>query len=37
MSKKVPKFQETLESRGGRRKKTRSAEYYKQRYDSFYV
>jgi len=32
MSKKVPKFQETLESRGGRRKKTRSAEYYKQRF-----
>lgn len=32
MSKKVPKFQETLESRGGRKKKTRSAEYYKQRF-----
>ncbi|XP_023716005.1 zinc finger HIT domain-containing protein 1 [Cryptotermes secundus] len=32
MSKKVPKFQETLESRGGRRKKARSAEYYKQRF-----
>ncbi|CAD6216466.1 GSCOCG00004629001-RA-CDS [Cotesia congregata] len=33
MSKKVPKFQESLEGRGAsRRKKTRSAEYYKQRY-----
>ncbi|KAG7208635.1 hypothetical protein KM043_014842 [Ampulex compressa] len=33
MSKKVPKFQETLDSRGGgRKKKTRSAEYYKQRF-----
>ncbi|KAG8034426.1 hypothetical protein G9C98_007502 [Cotesia typhae] len=33
MSKKVPKFQESLEGRGvSRRKKTRSAEYYKQRY-----
>ncbi|XP_012242001.1 zinc finger HIT domain-containing protein 1 [Bombus vosnesenskii] len=32
MSKKVPKFQETLDNRGGRRKKTRSAEYYKQRF-----
>lgn len=31
MSKKVPKFQETLE-RGGRKKKARSAEYYKQRF-----
>lgn len=33
MSKKVPKFQETLDSRDvGRKKKTRSAEYYKQRF-----
>ncbi|KAF7406287.1 hypothetical protein HZH68_005656 [Vespula germanica] len=32
MSKKVPKFQETLDNRGGRKKKTRSAEYYKQRF-----
>lgn len=33
MSKKVPKFQETLDSRGvGRKKKTKSAEYYKQRF-----
>uniref|UniRef100_A0A1B6C4W7 HIT-type domain-containing protein n=1 Tax=Clastoptera arizonana TaxID=38151 RepID=A0A1B6C4W7_9HEMI len=31
MSKKVPKFQETLESRG-RKKKTKSAEYFKQRF-----
>ncbi|KAG8276968.1 Zinc finger HIT domain-containing protein 1 [Homalodisca vitripennis] len=31
MSKKAPKFQETLESRG-RKKKTKSAEYYKQRF-----
>jgi zinc finger HIT domain-containing protein 1 len=32
MSKKAPKFQETLDSRGVRKKKTRSAEYYKQRF-----
>ncbi|XP_067010712.1 zinc finger HIT domain-containing protein 1 [Anabrus simplex] len=32
MSKKVPKFQETLDNRGGRKKKARSAEYYKQRF-----
>ncbi|XP_046388833.1 zinc finger HIT domain-containing protein 1 [Ischnura elegans] len=32
MSKKVPKFQETLDARTGRKKKTRSAEYYKQRF-----
>jgi len=33
MSKKVPKFQETLDNRSGsRKKKTRSAEYYKQRF-----
>lgn len=31
MSKKAPKFQETLESRG-RKKKSKSAEYYKQRF-----
>lgn len=31
MSKNAPKFQETLESRG-RKKKTKSAEYYKQRF-----
>lgn len=30
MSKKAPKFHETLESRG-RKKKTKSAEYFKQR------
>ncbi|XP_012258732.1 zinc finger HIT domain-containing protein 1 [Athalia rosae] len=33
MSKKVPKFQEALESRSvSRKKKTKSAEYYKQRF-----
>lgn len=33
MSKKAPKFQETLESRNSsRKKKTRSADYYKQRF-----
>lgn len=33
MSKKVPKFQETLDNRdASRKKKTRSAEYYKQRF-----
>ena len=31
MSKKIPKFQETLEARGSRKKKQKSAEYYKQR------
>lgn len=36
MSKKAPKFQETLESRG-RKKKTKSAEYYKQRLVSSYT
>lgn len=33
MNKKVPKFQESLDNRGvNRKKKTRSAEYYKQRF-----
>nr|CAD7407375.1 unnamed protein product [Timema poppensis] len=32
MSKKVPKFQETLESQRGRKKKTKGADYYKQRF-----
>ncbi|XP_011302407.1 zinc finger HIT domain-containing protein 1 [Fopius arisanus] len=32
MSKKAPKFQESLDGRGPRKKKTRSAEYYKQRF-----
>ncbi|KAG5311970.1 ZNHI1 protein, partial [Acromyrmex insinuator] len=33
MSKKIPKFQETLDNRSNsRKKKTRSAEYYKQRF-----
>ncbi|CAH0384883.1 unnamed protein product [Bemisia tabaci] len=32
MSKKIPKFQETIESRGSRKKKPKSAEYYKQRF-----
>ncbi|KAK7869471.1 hypothetical protein R5R35_008188 [Gryllus longicercus] len=32
MSKKVPKFQETLDNRSVKRKKGKSAEYYKQRF-----
>lgn len=31
MSKKIPKFQDNLESRLGRKKKAKSSEYYKQR------
>lgn len=38
MSKKAPKFQETLESRNSsRKKKTRSADYYKQRFRKTFV
>lgn len=32
LNKKAPKFLDTIESKGGRRKKEKSAEYYKQKY-----
>lgn len=31
LNKKAPKFLDTIESKGGRRKKEKSAEYYKQK------